>query len=74
MNDEINGDVFNEGSEYSEPIINILVNSASGANELSITIGKETIKIAKALNADDIIDINTEEKTVVINGQPTDFS
>ena len=74
VNDEINGDVFNAGSEYSEPIINILVNSASGANELSITIGKETIKIAKALNADDIIDINTEEKTVVINGQPTDFS
>lgn len=74
VNDEINGDVFNAGSEYSEPIINILVNSASGANELSITIGKETIKIAKALNADDIIDINTEEKTVVINGKSTDFS
>ena len=74
VNDEINGDVFNAGSEYSEPIINILVNSANGANELSITIGKETIKIAKALKADDIVDINTEEKTVVINGQPTDFS
>ena len=74
VNDEINGDVFNEGSEYSEPIINILVNSASGASELSIAVGKEAIKIAKNLNANDIIDINTEEKTVVINGQPTDFS
>lgn len=74
VNDEINGDVFNEGSEYSEPIINVLVNSASGANELSIAVGKEAIKIAKNLNANDIIDINTEEKTVVINGQPTDFS
>lgn len=74
VNDEINGDVFNAGSEYSNPIINILVNSTSGTDQLSVQIGKETIKIAKALRADDIIDINTEEKTVVINGKSTDFS
>ena len=74
VNDEINGDVFNAGSEYSNPIINILVNSTSGTDQISVQIGKETIKIAKALRADDIIDINTEEKTVVINGKSTDFS
>nr|DAK48179.1 MAG TPA: distal tail protein [Caudoviricetes sp.]DAP28903.1 MAG TPA: distal tail protein [Caudoviricetes sp.]DAU54190.1 MAG TPA: distal tail protein [Bacteriophage sp.] len=74
VNDEINGDVFNAGSEYSNPIINILVNSTSGTDQLSVQIGKETIKIAKALRADDIVDINTEEKTVVINGKSTDFS
>nr|DAY21470.1 MAG TPA: hypothetical protein [Caudoviricetes sp.] len=38
VNDEINGDVFNAGSEYSNPIINILVNSTSGTDQLSVQI------------------------------------
>lgn len=74
VNDEINWDVYNEWSEYSEPIINILVNSASGTDEIEISIWWEKISINKSLTAGDIIDINTEEKTVLINSVSTDFS
>lgn len=74
VNDEINWDVNNEWSEYSNPIINILVNSANSTNQISITIWDDTITISKTLETDDIVDINTEEKTVYVNWQATDFS
>lgn len=74
VNDEINGDVYNEGSEYSEPIINLLVNDAQGVNQVFIAIWEEKIGIHTELKADDILDINTEKKTVLINGKPIDFS
>jgi len=74
VNDDINWDINNEWSEYSYPIINILVNAASSTNQITITIWDNSIEINKSLSANDIIDINTEEKTVLVNGVSTDFT
>lgn len=74
VDQEINESIYNEGSEYSEPIINILVNSATDCDEVSITIWDDTITISEELSDWDIIDINTQEKTVLINTVSTDFS
>lgn len=74
VNDEINEDIYNEWSEYSNPIINILVNSASSCNEIHINIGDVGLVINQSVSAGDIIDINTEEKVVDINGNSTDFN
>jgi hypothetical protein len=38
VNAEINEDINNEGSQYSNPIINILVNSASSVTQLKVKI------------------------------------
>lgn len=74
VSDEINEWIYNEWSEYSNPIINIVVNSASWTDEVNITIWENTITIAETLNEWDIIDINTDEKIVLLNTQSIDFS
>lgn len=74
VSDEINEWIYNEWSEYSNPIINIVVNSASWTDELNITIWENTITINQTLNEWDIIDINTDEKIVLLNTQSIDFS
>lgn len=43
VNQEVNEDLYNSGSEYSEPIINMLVNSASGTNEIQVWIWSNII-------------------------------
>jgi len=74
VNDEINEDINNEWSEYSNPIINILVNSASSMTQIKVKIWDNQIVIDKAINTADIIEINTATKEVLINEQSVDFS
>lgn len=71
---EINEDIFNEGSQYSNPIINILVNSASNCNEITIGIGGVELVINQSVSDGDILDINTEDKVVNLNGNSVDFN
>lgn len=74
INADINEDIINEGSEYSNPIINILVNSASGVSELKNKIGENELVVNQPLQAGDIFEINAITKTVSINGVSVDFS
>lgn len=74
VNDEINEDINNEWSEYSNPIFNILVNSASWTNQLKVKIWDNQIIIEKSISTNDIIEINTVTKEVLINEQSVDFS
>jgi hypothetical protein len=74
VNDEINEDINNEWSEYSNPIFNILVNSASSTNQLKVKIWDNQIIIEKSISTNDIIEINTVTKEVLINEQSVDFS
>ena len=73
VNAEINEDVYNEWSEYSNPIINILVNSATSVNELKVKIGNNEIVIENTISTGDVIEINTIKKEVLINTQSVDF-
>lgn len=74
VSDEINEWIYNEWSEYSNPIINILVNSATNCNQVEISIWDDKITINHSLTAWDILDINTDEKTVLLNTNSIDFS
>lgn len=73
VNAEINEDINNEGSQYSNPIINILVNSASGTNEIKVKIGDNQIIINENISTDDIVEIDTINKVVTINDASIDF-
>lgn len=74
INADINEDIINDGSEYSNPIINILVNSASWISELKNKIWENEIVVKESLNPWDIFEINTISKVVSINWQSVDFS
>ena len=74
VSDEINEWIYNEWSEYSNPIINIVVNSASNCDELIVKIWTNQLTINESLSAWDIIDINTDEKIILLNTQSIDFS
>lgn len=71
---DINEDVMNEWSEYSNPIINILVLSASSVTTLKNKIWNNEIVVSTSLNANDIFEINSIEKTVTLNWNSIDFS
>ena len=73
VNDEINETIFNEWSEYSNPIINIVITSASNCNELSINIWDDTLIINQTLTTGDILNINTDEKMITLNTNSIDF-
>lgn len=45
VDDEINEDIYNFWSEYSNPIINIVVNSATNTNELTVWIGDNVMTL-----------------------------
>lgn len=74
ITDEINEDIYNQGSEYSNPIINILVSGANNCNKVIVWIGETKIEIDHSLEEDDIIDINTDEKVVLLNNNSIDFN
>lgn len=74
VNDEINEWIYNEWSEYSNPIINIVVNSVSNCNELIVKIWDNQLTISETLTAWDIIDINTDEKMILLNEESIDFT
>ena len=70
----INEDVINEWSEYSNPIINILVLSASSVTTLKNKIWNNEIIVSTSLNVGDVFEINSIEKTVTLNWNSIDFS
>ena len=74
VNADINEDIMNEWSEYSNPIINILVNSASSVTTLKNKIWNNELTVNQSLTAWDIFEINSISKTVTINGNSIDFS
>lgn len=74
VSSSLSEDLYNAWSEYSEPIININVNSASNSNSLSISIWDDTLQINHSLTANDLLSINVEEKTVLLNNVSIDFS
>lgn len=74
VNAEINEDINNEGSEYSNPIINILVNSASSTNEIKVKIWDNEIVINNTITTWDVVEVNTASKLVTINTNSVDFS
>ena len=74
VNAEINEDITNEWSEYSNPIINILVNSCSETNQIKVKIWNDEIKIETPISTGDVIEINTAKKNCTINSQSVDFS
>lgn len=71
---DINEDIVNEWSEYSNPIINILVVSASSVTTLKNKIWNNEIVVSTSLTAGDIFEINSIEKTVTLNWNSIDFS
>jgi len=71
---DINEDIINEGSQYSEPIINILVRSATSVSELINTIWSNSLTINETLSPWDIFEINCIDKVVSLNGNSIDFS
>lgn len=73
VNATINEDINNEWSEYSNPIINILVNSAMNTNQLKVKIWGNEILIETTISTDDVIEINTIKKEVLLNNQSIDF-
>lgn len=73
VNAEINEDIYNAGSQYSNPVINILVNSASSVTQIKVKIGDNEIVINNAITTWDIVEINTISKEVTINGSSIDF-
>lgn len=74
VNDEINEDINNEWNLYSNPIFNILTNSATNVSQLKVKIWWNQIIIDQTINSADIIEINTITKEVLINNISTDFS
>ena len=74
INAEINEDINNEWSEYSNPIINILVNSATNTNQIKVKIWSNEIIIETPISTGDVIEINTAKKNCTINSQSVDFS
>lgn len=74
VNDEINEDINNEWNLYSNPVFNILVNSATNMDMISLKIWNNQIIIEKPISTADIIEINTATKEVLINEQSVDFS
>lgn len=74
VNDEINETIYNEWSEYSNPIINIVVYTATSCNEVVITIWENTLTINQTLNIWDVLNINTDEKMITLNDNSIDFS
>lgn len=74
VNDEINENINNEWSEYSNPIINIVFSSATNVNELKVKIWNNEIVINESITSGDIIDINTIDKNVTLNATSVDFS
>lgn len=74
VNAEINEDINNEWSEYSNPIINILVNSAWSTNQIKVKIWDNEIVINNAITTGDVIEINTAKKECTINENSIDFS
>lgn len=74
INANINEDIMNEGSQYSNPIINILVNSATSVSQLKNKIWENELIINQSLSPWDIFEINAIAKTVSINGNSIDFS
>jgi len=74
INQEINESIYNEWSEYSNPIINILVNSASSCNNVEITIWDNTLVINESLTGWDILNVNTDEKNITLNTNNIDFN
>ena len=71
---DINEDITNDGSEYSEPIINILIRDASNVSQLVNTIWNNSLTINTTLNQWDIFEINCIDKVVSLNWNSIDFS
>lgn len=74
VNAEINEDITNSWSEYSNPIINILVNSASSTNQIKVKIWDNEIVIDNTITTWDVVEINTAKKDCTINWNSVDFS
>lgn len=74
VNANINEDIINDWSQYSNPIINILVNSATSVSQLKNKIWTNELIINQSLNPWDIFEINSIAKTVSINWNSVDFS
>lgn len=71
---DINEDITNDGSEYSEPIINILIRDALNVSQLVNTIWNNSLTINETLTQWDIFEINCIDKVVSLNWNSIDFS
>lgn len=69
----INEDITNTGSIYSDPVINILVNSATTVTQIKAKIWTKQITINQTISAWDIIEIDWINKQVTINWTPVDY-
>lgn len=73
VNDEINEDIFNEWSQYTRPKINFVFNQASWVNDIKLTIWNDTLSITETISRGDILNIDTELKTITLNWTWIDF-
>lgn len=71
---EINEDIYNTGSEYSLPIINILVQSETNLSSITVWIGDDALTVTTSFEANDILKIDTDNKTVTLNDNSVDFT
>lgn len=58
----------------AKPVIIFTMNSATSVTSLAITLWWSTITLSETLATNDIVEINREDQTVTINGDPVDYT
>lgn len=70
--------ISNDGSFDANPVINVLLNTVTGGTDQSMSIKNEEtgqgITLTRTWANSDTVEIDTENKTVIINGTNSDFS
>ncbi len=70
--------VDNDGSFDAEPVINIIINTVTGATDQSLSVKNEEtgqgITLTRTWANGDTVEIDSDNKTVIINGTNSDFS
>lgn len=70
--------INNAGSFDAEPVVNLIVNTVTGGTSQSLSIKNETtgqgLTITRTWANGDTVEIDSDNKTVTINGTNTDFS
>lgn len=69
----ISEDITNTWSVYSEPVINMSFKSATSVNQIILSIGTKQITINEDIVANDIIEIDSINKKVMLNNDEVDF-
>ena len=67
-------EIINLGTAKAEPVLTVSIISATAVTGLSVVFGAYSLTLTQALITSDIVRIDSEAKTVLVNGIESDYT